>query len=149
MQVALAVVTIVVVGGMVGVEFAVAAFVNPIFDRLPGDNGLRARGEGGRILGRVMPFWYLTSLVLAVAWAVMAWGSDGGWAVKAGVALLALSVVMSVAVLVPINSRAVRWAQEGAPPDWREQVRRWDRVHGVRVGVIAMAFALFTVALAQ
>ncbi|MFJ9582246.1 anthrone oxygenase family protein [Streptomyces acidicola] len=147
MQDVLAVVTVVVVGVMVGVEFAVAAFVNPILDRLPNDGGLDARSDGARVLGRVMPFWYIGSVVLGAVWAAVVWGGDGASLVATGTALLVLSVVMSILLLVPINSRVATWATEGVPADWKQQVRRWDRFHHVRVGVIVLAFALFVVAL--
>jgi uncharacterized membrane protein len=148
MQDVLAVVTVVVVGLMVGVEFAVAVFVNPILDRLPSDGGLGARSDGARVLGRVMPFWYIGSVVLGAVWAALAWGGAGATLIAAGAALLVLSVVMSILLLVPINSRVAAWSREGAPADWKQQVRRWDRLHYVRVAVIVLAFALFTVALA-
>ncbi|KPC61638.1 DUF1772 domain-containing protein [Streptomyces chattanoogensis] len=147
MRDALAVVTVVVVGVMVGVEFAVAVFVNPILDRLPNDGGLDARSDGARVLGRVMPFWYIGSVVLGALWAALAWGAAGATFVAAGTVLLVLSVVMSILLLVPINSRVATWSREGVPADWKQQVRRWDRFHYVRVGVIVLAFALFVVAL--
>ncbi|MFD9500252.1 anthrone oxygenase family protein [Streptomyces sp. NPDC060035] len=147
MQDALAVVTVVVAGMMVGVEFAVAVFVNPILDRLPDNGGLDARSDGARVLGRVMPFWYISSVVLGTVWAALTWGDEGASLVAAGSALLVLSVVMSLVVLVPINSRVATWSQEGVPADWKEQVGRWDRFHYVRVGIIVLAFALFVVAL--
>jgi uncharacterized membrane protein len=143
----LSVVTIVVVGLLVGVEFAVAVFVNPILDRLPGDQGLAARGDGARVLGRVMPFWYIGSVVLGAVWAVFAWGDAGATLIVVGAALLVVSVVMSVLLLVPINSRVASWSQAGVPADWRQQVGRWDRFHYVRVGIIVAAFAVFAVAL--
>ncbi|MFF4507499.1 anthrone oxygenase family protein [Streptomyces sp. NPDC001401] len=147
MQDTLAVVTVVVVGMMVGVEFAVAVFVNPILDRLPNDGGLAARSDGARVLGRVMPFWYIGSVVLGAVWVALAWGSDGASLVAAGTVLLVLSVVMSILLLVPINSRAATWSHEGVPADWKQQLGRWDRFHYVRVGVIVLAFVLFAVAL--
>ena len=147
MQDVLAVVTIVVVGLMVGVEFAVAVFVNPIFDRLPEDGGLAARSDGARILGRVMPVWYVASVVLSAAWTAAAWGGTGASFIVTGAGLLVLSVVMSVLLLVPIASRAATWAREGAPADWKQQAGRWDRYHYVRVAVIVSAFTLFAVAL--
>ncbi|USQ88905.1 DUF1772 domain-containing protein [Streptomyces phaeoluteigriseus] len=147
MQDTLAVITIVVVGLMVGVEFAVAAFVEPIFNRLPDDARLAAHSDGARLLGRVMPIWYMSSLALGVAWAALAWGGDGASPVIAGDVLLVVSVVMSVLLLVPINSRARTWSPEGAPADWKQQARRWNLYHYVRVGVITLAFALFAVAL--
>jgi uncharacterized membrane protein len=149
MQNALAVVTIVVVGMMVGVEFAVAVFVNPILDRLPDDSCITARSDGARVLGRVMPVWYIGSMVLGAVWAAVARGGAGASPVTAATALLAVSVVMSLLLLVPINNRAKTWTAEGRPADWKQQAGRWDRYHYVRVGVIVLAFALFAVALGR
>jgi uncharacterized membrane protein len=148
-QNALAVVTVVVVGIMVGVEFAVAVFVNPILDRLPDDSTIAARGDGGRVLGRVMPFWYIGSMVLGAIWAATAWGGAAAWLVTAATALLAVSVVMSVLLLVPINNRAKTWTAASRPADWKQQTHRWDRYHYLRVGVLVLAFALFAVALSR
>ncbi|MET7644721.1 DUF1772 domain-containing protein [Streptomyces sp. NPDC005426] len=149
MQDVMAVVTIVVVGLMVGVEFAVAVFVNPILDRLPDDGGLGARSDGARLLGKVMPFWYIGSVVLGAVWSATTWGDAGAPLVATGAALLVVSVVMSILLLVPINSRVATWSDEGAPADWKEQVGRWDRFHYARVGVLVLAFALFVVALVR
>jgi uncharacterized membrane protein len=135
----------VVVGLMVGVELAVAVFVDPIFDRLPTDAALAARSDGARVLGRVMPFWYIGSVVLSAAWAVTAWGGPAIPVVLVAAALLVVSVLLSVTLLVPINNRVATWAAAGAPADWREQVHRWNRFHYVRVAVIVAAFALVTV----
>jgi hypothetical protein len=47
---ALQIVTIVVVGVMVGVEFSVAFVINPILNALPDDSGQLGRSHGGRML---------------------------------------------------------------------------------------------------
>ena len=147
MLTALEVVTTVVVGVMVGVEFAVSCFLNPILNALPGDSGLRARTHGARLGGAVMPFWYIGSLVLVGAWAVAGWHHPGtGLVVTAG-ALLILSVIMSVLLLVPINNRVKTWTADNRPADWKQQMNRWDRLHYVRVAVIIAAFALLVTAL--
>lgn len=145
MQDVVAVSTVVVVGMMVGVEFAVAVFVNPIFDRLPDAAGRAARSDGARVLGRVMPVWYLGALALGALWAALAWGRSEAPAVVVATALLAVSVLMSVLLLVPINSRAATWSDGDAPQDWKQQAGRWDRLHYVRVGIIVAAFTLFAV----
>jgi hypothetical protein len=74
MTTTLAVITATVVGVMVGVEFAVAVFVNPIQRRLPIGSWIEATAAGGRVLGRVMPFWYIGSLLLT------AWLAAANWA---------------------------------------------------------------------
>lgn len=142
----LPIVAVVVVGLMVGVEVSVAFVVNPIVDRLPENAGLLARADGGRMLGRAMPFWYFGSLALTVATALLA--PTAAWAAWTATALLALSIVLSVAVLVPINNRGKTWTPETAPADWREQVGRWDRYHLVRIALLVAAFALLAVSVA-
>lgn len=146
MLTALEVVTTVVVGVMVGVEFSVPFFTNPILNALPEDSGQLARAHGGRIGGAVMPVWYLTSLVLVAVWAIAGWHRDGtGLVVTAG-ALLILTVVMSLLLLVPINNRNKTWTPENRPADWKEQMNRWDRWHYVRVALLIAAFALLAAA---
>ena len=144
---ALQVITIVVVGVMVGVEFSVAFIINRIFDALPEDSGQLGRAHGGRMLGAVMPFWYMGSLVLVVIWAIAGWHDHGtGLVVTAG-ALLIVSVLMSVLLLVPINNRSKTWTPDNRPADWKRQMNRWERLHYIRVAVIIAAFALLPAAL--
>jgi uncharacterized membrane protein len=143
---ALEVVTTVVVGVMVGVEFSVAFVMNPILNALPKDSGQLGHAHGGRMLGAVMPVWYIGSLVLVAVWAVAGRHHPGtGLVVTAG-ALLLLSVVMSLLLLVPINNRNKTWTPENRPADWKQQLHRWGRYHYVRVAVIIAAFTLLVAA---
>ncbi|WP_435136044.1 anthrone oxygenase family protein [Actinacidiphila sp. bgisy144] len=144
---ALEVVTTVVVGVMVGVEFSVAFVVNPILGALPVDSYQLGRAHGGRMLGAVMPFWYIGSLVLVALWAAAGRHHQGAGLVVTAGALLVTSVVMSLLLLVPINNRTKAWTPENRPADWREQMDRWDRFHYVRVAVIVAAFAALAAAL--
>lgn len=140
----LSIVAVVVVGLMVGVELSVAFVMNPIFGRLPQEAGIAARSDGARMLGRVMPFWYIGSTLLVVGTALAVPAAAGpAWV---AVALLLVSVVMSVTLLVPINNRSKVWTPETVPADWRAQKSRWDRLHLVRLALIVAAFVLVTVA---
>ncbi|WP_143675971.1 DUF1772 domain-containing protein, partial [Streptomyces milbemycinicus] len=94
-----------------------------------------------------MPFWYIGSMVLGAVWAVQSWGEGQASLVLTATALLVVSVVMSIVLLVPINSRAAQWSNGDIPADWREQLGRWDRFHFLRVAVIISAFVLMVVAL--
>ncbi|MEU5515147.1 MULTISPECIES: DUF1772 domain-containing protein [Streptomyces] len=144
---ALEVFTTVVVGLMVGVEFSVAFVMNRIFNALPEDSDQLARAHGGRMLGALMPFWYIGSLVLGAIWAVAGWDRSGAGLVVIAAALLIVSVIMSVLLLVPINDRSRTWTPENRPEDWKEQMNRWDRYHYARVAVIVAAFTLLVTAL--
>ncbi|MEU8525020.1 DUF1772 domain-containing protein [Streptomyces sp. NPDC048629] len=145
---ALEVFTTVVVGLMVGVEFSVAFVMNRIFNALPEDSDQLARAHGGRMLGALMPFWYIGSLVLSAIWAIAGWHRPGAGLVVTAAALLIVSVIMSIVLLVPINNRGKTWTPENRPADWKEQMNRWDRYHYVRVAVIIGAFTLLVTALA-
>jgi uncharacterized membrane protein len=144
---AVEVVTTVVVGLMVGVEFSVLFVMKRILDALPGDSGQLGHAHGGRMLGAVMPFWYIGSLVLSAVWAVVGRHHDGVGLVVTAAGLLIVSVVMSVLLLVPINNRNKTWTPENRPADWQEQLHRWQRYHYVRVAVIIAAFTLLVTAL--
>ncbi|MFB7944731.1 anthrone oxygenase family protein [Kitasatospora phosalacinea] len=139
--------TVVVVGLMVGVEFTVAFVVNRILGALPEDSHQLGRAHGGRMLGALMPFWYFTSLALSAGWAMAGWHRPGAALVATATGLLALSVAMSILVLVPINNRGKTWTPENRPADWKEQSARWDRYHYARVAVLVAAFALLATAL--
>ncbi|MFF9070248.1 anthrone oxygenase family protein [Streptomyces sp. NPDC014891] len=146
MLTAFEVVTVVITGLMVGVEFSVAFVMNPIFNALPEDSGQLGRAHGGRMLGAVMPVWYIGSLILTAAWAVAGWGQEGAGLVVTAGALLVVSVIMSVLLLVPINNRGKTWTPENRPADWKRQMKRWDSYHYARVAVIIAAFTLLVVA---
>ncbi|MFG2520148.1 anthrone oxygenase family protein [Streptomyces sp. NPDC048527] len=148
MLTALEVITTVVVGVMVGVEFSVAFVLNRIFNALPEDSGQLGRAHGGRMLGAVMPVWYIGSLVLAALWVIAGWHEHGTGLVVTAAGLLIVSVVMSILLLVPINNQSKTWTPENRPADWKEQMNRWDRFHYVRVAVIIAAFTLLVAALA-
>ncbi|MEV7522587.1 DUF1772 domain-containing protein [Streptomyces sp. NPDC091371] len=144
---ALQVFTTVVVGLMVGVEFSVAFVMNRILNALPEDSAQQGHAHGGRMLGALMPVWYIGSLVLAAIWAIAGWHQPGTGLVVTAAALLILSVIMSVLLLVPINNRNKTWTPENRPADWKQQLNRWERYHYARVAVIIAAFTLLVTAL--
>jgi uncharacterized membrane protein len=148
MLAALEVATIVIVGLMVGVEFSVAFIFNRILNALPDDSAQLGHAHGGRMLGALMPFWYVGSFVLSAVWAIAGWHHPGTGLVVIAAALLIVSVIMSLLLLVPINNLNKTWTPGNRPADWKEQLNRWGRYHYARVAVIIAAFALLASALA-
>jgi hypothetical protein len=134
------IVALTVTGPMVGVEIAVAAFTNPIFDRLPDDAYRLARSDGSRVLGRVMPFWYIATLVVLIVAAIVA---SGAWLITVAAVLMALVILLTVTMMVPINNRIGAWRSNEDVN--RELAGRWDRLHGLRVGLLAAIFVLLAI----
>jgi uncharacterized membrane protein len=139
------VVAIIVAGLMVGCELAIAAFVHPTLDKLPDDVHLPAASALARVLGRVMPFWYILVFLLALAEVVIQWqwhqsGTLPIWSTVSAV-LWALASLYSVIALVPINNRI----KSTPPPDWKTYRRRWDLLHRWRVVLLTIAFAFLIV----
>ncbi|MEB3070088.1 anthrone oxygenase family protein [[Mycobacterium] vasticus] len=141
----LEILAIVLVGTLVGSEFAVAAFVRPILERLPDDAFWAARGDGAGRLGKVMPFWYLASFALLAAVGVVT--DSQRWLVGVAAALMVAVVLLSVVVLVPINNKIAAW--HSVDDVSRELAARWDRLHWVRVALLAAAFVLLLVGVLQ
>src|SRR5699024_5595376 len=83
---------------------------------------------------------------VALTCAALTWGSPALTPTVVASALFVVGIAMSVGLLVPINNRVASWTVQDAPDDWRDQLRRWDRIHTVRTGVILLAFVLLAVA---
>lgn len=131
---------VVITGLMVGVELAVAAFFHPLIARLPDDAFRAARGGAARALGTTMPFWYALSLLLLVALAIKERAAPDAWLYGAAGGLMALVVLLTVTLLVPINNRIAKWPATGEVS--RELATRWDRLHRLRVVLLLAVFVL-------
>lgn len=132
------VVAVIATGTLVGAEFGVAAFTNPVLERLPDEAYRQARAASSRLLGTVMPFWYITAIVLQIGVAVLGRAP----LVMAAVAIMGAIIVLTLTTLVPINNRVAAWAGAGAAPPDRELAHRWDRLHWLRVALLTASFAL-------
>ncbi|MGW0433364.1 anthrone oxygenase family protein [Micromonospora sp. NPDC003197] len=92
---------------------------------------------------RNMPPLLLTCLALLLLSGVLSY-RRGWWVfgLTGGAALLvAATVVLTVAVLEPINHVVDTWSPDAPPADWAELRDRWWRLHTVRTALVLVAFA--------
>ncbi|HKP44182.1 DUF1772 domain-containing protein [Mycobacterium sp.] len=139
MEHVIAIVALVLTGPLVGVELGVAAFTNPLVSKLPDDAYRVVRSGGSRLLGALMPFWYIGTLAALIAGAVV---SRNVLAIVA-VAVMGVALLLTVTVLVPINNRISAWRSDEDVN--RELASRWDRLHWVRVGLLVTMFVALAV----
>lgn len=99
------------------------------------------------LFGAFMPFWYAATLLLAGAVAFNLRAS-GTAAVLADVSALLwlLSIVYTVAALVPINNRIAAWDWDTRPADWEQARQKWDALHTARVALLVTALACLVLA---
>lgn len=127
---------------MVGVEFCVAAFVEPALRKLPEPIQIAAAPDFAKRLGTFMPFWYATSLLLALADLWVTHRDLGLWSPWIGGAagVIAFVIAVTILALVPINNRLAR--MRAAYPDWQKDAARWDGLHRARVFFLFVALVL-------
>ena len=135
--------TIASMGLLVGSEFAVSAFINPVVWSLEDRAQARAIALFAARLGAVMPFWYAFSLVLIIVEAVIRRHEPGLPLLIAACGIWIAVAVFSVAFLVPINNRMVRLSPESFSETARREHKKWDALHRVRVVAIGVALICF------
>ena len=131
--------TVFIVVSLVGVEFSVAAFVDPAAWRLDPEPQLKLLSRFASVLGKVMPVWYPVSALLLVLQTWLSWHSSGRGILLTATAIWLLASVASILFLVPLNTRVA----EG-DADWQRIHRIWDKRHRVRTAALAVAAVLFT-----
>jgi hypothetical protein len=142
----LAIATTVCIGLLIGTEFSVAAFVNPILEKLDIVARTEATRLFGRRLGAAMPVWYIASIVLLAAEMIVNRHEAGFTLLCSATVLWAVAILMSIFLLVPINNRLTRAESQAFTETERGEHRRWDMLHRVRVGVLTLAMICFLLA---
>lgn len=151
-ELASAVVALVVLSSLTGVELCVAAFFHPVVNRLAPHATMAAHALSAARLGAAMPAWYALSALTALLAACGAAFPLATWMWSFMTAALALIIASTIVVLVPINSAVARGVGDAANATqvrrMRADIARWDRLHRLRtfalsaVVVVEMAAAL-------
>ena len=127
---------------LLGNEFSVGVFIHPALSRAHHERFLPAIQVFAALFGKIMPFWMAATALVHLILLSLTWN----WPAPHTVLLLAATllwfaiIVFSLVGPVPINDRVKAWDSQKLPPDWQEQIRRWDRLHVIRVVIIALAF---------
>jgi uncharacterized membrane protein len=140
------IVTTVCIGLLIGTEFSVSVFVNPILARLDTGTRMTAISFFAKRLGTAMPFWYALSFLLLVAEAVLRRHGNGESLLIAASALWLGVIVLTLLFLVPINNRMMRLDSNSADSSLEEH-RKWDLLHRGRVAILATSMVCFLLAI--
>ena len=137
-------ITILCIGLMIGAEFAVSAFINPVVWQLEEAAQATILSLFAALLGKVMTVWYALSLVLMLVEAYLRRHEPTLAHLLIAAAIWIAVIVFTIAVLVPINNRIALLQSGALPSGWRLEHKRWDTLHRWRVFflVVAMVFLL-------
>jgi Domain of unknown function (DUF1772) len=138
------VLTATVAATMAGTEFAIAAFAHPQLRKLNPIAHAQAAVPLARILGKTMPLWYGLALVLILgaAFEHRPITSPSGLLITFAAVLWAITIVLSVTMLVPINNRIAGMNPEQPHATWLQDRCRWDKLHRIRVEFLILAVVL-------
>ncbi len=133
-----------IVLSMVGVEFSVSAFVNPIAWQLDPDAQLRLLSPLAAVLGKIMPIWYAAGLVMLGAETWLDRYSPDFTILLAASSIWFLTILATLLFLVPLNNQVIK-----GTAGWQKAHRTWDRRHRLRIIALAVAATLVTSAVVR
>ena len=139
----LGIVSILCIGPLIGVEFAVSSFINPVMRRLDDAAQAAAVRMFARRLGAAMPYWYGVGLVLLLVETFLRRAQPGFSVLVGASSLWAAVVVFSVLFLVPINNRMMRLDPGAFSQAAQSEHRRWNTLHQLRIAALIVSFTLF------
>ena len=138
--------TTVCVGLMIGTEFAVSAFINPVLRKLDDRAQAKAISLFAGRLGRAMPFWYALCLLLLVVETIIERHEPGVTLLIVAISIWLVVIVLTLLFLVPINNRMMRLDAESFPEEAQREHRRWEALHRLRVAALVVAMVCFLLA---
>lgn len=140
-------ITIILAGLMVGNELAVAAFFNPAAWRLESTAQAQALSILAGSLGRVMPVWYGLCLGLLGLELFLHWHQLVLVPLLTATLMWIGAIVLSISALVPINNRIASLNMTAPAPGWKQDHKKWDSLHRVRILLLALGLLALTYAL--
>jgi uncharacterized membrane protein len=73
---------------------------------------------------------------------------SGRWLALTAVALLVVTLLISVVISVPINTDQLSWSVASPPGDWSSVRDRWQLAHAARTTTAVLAFVMLTATVA-
>lgn len=143
------IVTILCTSLMTGNELAVSLFIHPSLCHLDDRARARALSLFARSLGKGMPAWYVVSLVLIAAEALLRRHGPALMLLVAALTLWLAVIIFTVIVLVPINNRIAALDPSALPVNWLQDHMRWETLHRWRIASLIAATACLTYAIVR
>jgi uncharacterized membrane protein len=141
--------SLLLVGWIAGAELGSWCCVQPVVARLPYEQFVAAEQGMLRTFGRIMPVLMPLSGILVVALIILSRGDTRFvfWLRVAVAFCIAVTVVTTLLVNVPINTQTAGWQLTNDSSAWQQMRERWHFFQGVRGTLFAAAFVLLAIPL--
>lgn len=140
-------ITILLAGLMVGNELAVSAFFNPAMWQLESTPQAQGLSILARSLGRAMPAWYGLCLVLLALESFLHLHQAVLAPLLTATLIWAGIIIFTIGALVPINNRIALLNAATPTATWKQEHKKWDSLHRVRILLLVVALIALTYAL--
>lgn len=135
------------IGLMIGTEFAVSVFLNPVLWKLDQAAQLKSIRLFAARLGAAMPFWYALSLLFLVTETIVRRNQPGFASLIVASAIWLAVIVLTIIFLVPINNRLAQMDKSAPASRALRDHHKWDTLHRARIAALAVSMLAFLIAI--
>lgn len=148
MKIFLEVMSLLVIGWVAGAEMGSWCCVQPTVKRLPYEQQVTIEQAMLRTFGRIMPVLMPLGGILAIALIVFSRGDGSAvlWFRVIAAICIAITVITTLTINVPINNLTSQWQLANDPAEWSQMRMRWHFFQGIRGGLFLAAFVLLAIA---
>lgn len=136
------------IGWVSGAEIGSWFGIQPIVEKLPYDQQLNLEQSMLKSFGKVMPVIMPLSAVLVIMLAIFSRNDPSVvmWLRIIAVICIAITIVTTLTINVPINNLTAKWQITDSFEKWSQMRTRWHLFQGVRGGFFLLSFILLTIA---
>jgi hypothetical protein len=142
------IVALLAVGWVSGAEIGSWFGIQPIVGRLPYEQQVNLEQQMLKSFGKVMPIIMPFSAVVTTVLAIFSRNDPSivMWLRVIAATCIAISIVTTLAINVPINNLTAKWQMTENFEKWSQMRTRWHLFQGVRGGLFLVSFILLTIA---
>ncbi len=143
----LEIITIVIIGWVVGAESGSWSCVHPVIKQLPQESEIQFQKGLLKTFGRVMPVLMPLSLALSIFLISFTEDKSSISFVLRIIAMILLAIMTATTVIfnVPVNFQTGKW-HDGYTPEWQRKRKLWRFFQGFRSIALIIAFIFLVIA---
>ena len=147
-KIILEILALLAIGWVSGAEIGSWFGIQPIVEKLPYEQQVNLEQAMLKSFGRVMPIIMPFSSVVVIMLAIFSRNDTSTvmWLRIMAAICIAITIVTTLTINVPINNLTAKWQMAGNFEKWTSMRNRWHLFQGIRGGLFLVSFVLLAVA---